>query len=247
MTELHALPFDPEDHAEALRFLERGEMQVLGRIEGSSNITLAAELTLGDAKGLAVYKPIAGERPLHDFETGTLHRREVACYRLSELLGWHVVPPTVLREDAPGGEGSLQLFVPHDPEDNAFTLYERRPDDFRAIALLDVLANNADRKAGHVILGANDERLWAIDNGLTFHVETKLRTVLWPFAGEILDPDELQAIDALRDRAHWEPALIALLDPAELDALDARITALLDEPVFPDEPEDRYPYPWPPI
>jgi len=247
LTELHAFPFDPLDHAEALQLLEQGEIEVLGRIQGSSNITLAAQLTLGDRKGLAVYKPIAGERPLHDFETGTLHRREVACYRLSELLGWHLVPPTILRLDAPGGEGSLQLFIPHDPEDNAFTLYEQRADAFRVIALLDILANNADRKAGHVILGANDDRLWAIDNGLTFHVETKLRTVLWPFAGEILDPDELRAIDALRDRAHWQPTLEELLDAAELDAFAARIAALLDQPVFPEEPDDRYPYPWPPI
>lgn len=248
MTELHVLAFDPEDHADALAFLARADLRVIGRIEGSSNITLAAELTLEDQRGLAVYKPIAGERPLHDFETGTLHRREVACYRLSELLGWHLVPPTILRADAPGGEGSLQLFVPHDPELHAFTLFEaEREDVFRRIVLLDVLANNADRKGGHVILGANDDRLWAIDNGLTFHAEEKLRTVLWPFAGQLLDPSELAAIDAIRDRGVWEPVLAELLAPDELAAFAARIEALLTDPVFPEEPEDRYPYPWPPV
>jgi uncharacterized repeat protein (TIGR03843 family) len=247
VTDLPVFPFDPEDHGEAILFLERGEMTVLGRIQGSSNVTLAVEIVAGDARGLAVYKPIAGERPLFDFATGTLHRREVACYRLAELLGWHLVPPTVLRVDAPGGEGSVQLFVPHDPERTAFTLFDERPDEFRRIVVLDLLANNADRKAGHVVLGERDDRLWAIDNGLTFHVEEKLRTVLWPFAGEPLDAAEIAAVAALRDRDAWEPALSPLLDGDELDALEARIRASLAAPVFPDEPEDRYPYPWPPI
>ena len=112
--------------------------------------------------------------------------------------------------------------------------------------LLDVLANNADRKAGHVILGANDDRLWAIDNGLTFHVDEKLRTVLWPFAGEILDPAELAEIDALR-ATDWRSELGELLAPEELEAFAARIDRLLTEPVFPPEPEDRYAYPWPPV
>lgn len=247
MTELPVFGFDPDDHADAIAFLSTASITVIGRIQGSSNITLAAELVLDGNKGLAVYKPIAGERPLWDFPQGSLHRREVACYRLAELLGSHLVPPTVLREDAPGGEGSLQLFVPHDPSENAFTLFDSRAEVFRRLVLLDAIANNADRKAGHVIRGATDDRLWAIDNGLTFHVEDKLRTVLWPFAGEPFEPSERALLERLRAREVWEPSLSELLAPDELDGLAARIEALLAAARFPDEPEDRYPYPWPPI
>lgn len=241
-TELAFLEFDATNHASATDFLASGEMKVLGRLQGSSNATLAVEVSFDDEFGLAVYKPAAGERPLDDFPQGSLPMRERVTYLLSEALGWHLVPPTILREDAPFGLGSLQLFIPHDPNENAFTLYKEVPEAFRRLVVLDILANNADRKAGHVIRDQRNQRLWAIDNGLTFHTEPKLRTVLWPYAGrpigeEILE--ELKGLDGF--------SLGGLLDPIEAASFKTRLDELLANPVYPSEPDDRYPYPWPPI
>ncbi len=132
---------------------------------------------------LAIYKPQRGERPLWDFPSGTLGRREVATYLVAEAVGWGLVPPTVLRE-GPYGSGSVQLFVEAQEEIHFFTIQDdaRYADDLRRLAALDVICNNADRKAGHCLVDV-DGRLWAIDNALTFHVDPKLRTVIWDFAG----------------------------------------------------------------
>ena len=144
----------------------------------------------------AIYKPVRGERPLWDFEPG-LHKREAAAYRLSEAMGFGVVPPTVLRDDGPLGEGSLQWFVAADHREHYFTIAEQRPDlhpQLRDIAVLDVVANNTDRKSGHCLLAG--DRVWAIDNGLCFAPDFKLRTVIWEFAGDALTPAQL---DGRRD------------------------------------------------
>jgi uncharacterized repeat protein (TIGR03843 family) len=166
-----------------LELLARGEITVKGRLPWASNATFLVEVTRGRATTLAVYKPQRGERPLWDFPRG-LHRREVAAYHLSEALGFGVVPPTLARE-GPYGAGSLQLFVDAEFEEHYFTLRER-PEQRAALTQLcafDLVANNADRKSGHCLLG-RDGRLYAIDNGLCFHAEPKLRTVVWDFAGE---------------------------------------------------------------
>ena len=132
-----------------------------------------------------MYKPGRGERHLWDFPEA-IYRREVAAYELSQALGWDIVPETVERDDAPLGPGSLQRFVPADFSEHHFTLVEHEDyhDQLRTICAFDVVANNADRKSGHCILG-DDGRIWAIDNGLCFHVEPKLRTVIWEFAGRV--------------------------------------------------------------
>ena len=164
---------------------------------------------------LAVYKPLRGERPLWDFPAG-LHRREVAAYQLSEALGWGLVPPTVLRDDAPLGEGSLQLFV--DGRLRAALLHAARgrgPPRRRCArsCLFDLLANNTDRKSGHCLLD-DDGRIWAIDNALCFHADFKLRTVIWEFGGEPMPADRLADVE--RFVAGGVPAaLAALLSPLE--------------------------------
>ena len=158
----------------------------------SSNATFL--VNLGDTGAQAIYKPVRGERPLWDFEPG-LHRREVAAYRLSEAMGFGVVPPTVLRDDGPLGEGSLQWFVAADHREHYFTIAEQRPElhpQLRDIAVLDVVANNTDRKSGHCLLAG--DRVWAIDNGLCFAPDFKLRTVIWEFAGDALTPAQLEAV-----------------------------------------------------
>ncbi len=172
------------DRPAPLDLLLRGELTIKGRMPWSSNGTY---LAAADARGEsvdAVYKPRRGERPLWDFPDG-LFKREVAAYELSEALGWDIVPLTVLRSEGPLGEGSLQLFVPADFEQHYFTLYEdeQHHDRLRTICAFDLLANNTDRKSGHCLLG-EDGQIYAIDNGLSFHHEFKLRTVIWEFGGE---------------------------------------------------------------
>jgi hypothetical protein len=220
-------------------------MEVHGRIAGSSNATLLVTCTLEGAELLAVYKPSRGERPLWDFPSG-LHRREVAAYELSEALGWGVVPETVERFDAPFGVGSVQRFVPEDGAAHYFTLRDD-PQWWPAlsrIAALDVVANNADRKSGHVLLA--EDRLWAIDNGLCFHRLPKLRTVIWDFASDPIDTADLD--DLLRLSESGLPdRLTSLLDPVEAAATAARLDELVAAGRLPEPVEDGDwpPYPWP--
>ncbi len=225
--------------------LLEGEMTVHGRIPGSSNATLLVTCVHRGCELLAVYKPAQGERPLWDFPSG-LHRREVGAYVLSEWLGWGLVPDTVERLEGPYGEGSVQRYVPEDGESHYFTLRDDPAwtDTLVTLAAFDVVANNADRKSGHVLLA--EERLWAIDNGLCFHVEPKLRTVVWDFGGSPLPPGVVDDLGRLlHDGVPDE--LAALLDPDEAAALEDRVALLLDEGVLPALREDDGwpPYPWP--
>lgn len=213
-----------------------------GRLPRSSNVTLLAEVRRGRLATLAVYKPGRGERPLWDFPPG-LYRRELAAFELSEALGWGLVPPTVCRE-GPWGEGSVQLFVPADFRHHYYTLV-RDPvhhDALRRLCLFDLVANNTDRKSGHCLLGP-DGRIYAVDNGLTFHAEPKLRTVIWAFAGETVPEPLRQDLHRLLD-AGLPASLAALLTPAEQRALRGRLRALLAEGRFPQDP-GGWSHPWP--
>lgn len=178
----------------AVAVLCGGEVEILGRMPWSSNATFLVTCRLGDAALPAVYKPADGERPLWDFEPG-IYRREVAAYVLSELMGIGLVPETVTRFDAPMGVGSLQRFVPADFAEHYFTILTdpASHDRLRALATIDIVANNADRKGGHVLLDAGSS-IWAIDNGLCFHEEHKLRTVVWDFAGDPVPYDLLPVL-----------------------------------------------------
>ena len=233
---------------DALRDADAGRLRLL---RDSSNYVFLADLDHPEhGAGLGVYKPQRGERPLYDFAYGTLHGREVAAYELSRLLGWDIVPPTVER-DGPEGLGSMQLFIEHDPAEHFFELRDR--DDLREqlvrMAAFDLVANNADRKGGHVLLDARG-RLWGIDQALCFHDDEKLRTVIWDFAGEEL-PERWRADlgrlhDAMRDRDASAEPLRAFLTDAEADALVERTARLLARPVLPE----MYPWrcvPWPMI
>ena len=209
----------------------------------SSNATFLVELAHDGASALAVYKPARGERPLWDFPPG-LFKRELAAYLLSEALGCGLVPPTVVRDDGPHGEGALQLFVHADFEQHYFTLLENRAhhERLQRICAFDLMANNADRKSGHCLAGP-DGVIWAIDNGLCFNVESKLRTVIWEFGGEPI-PDEL--LDDLRRlaKAPLPDGLAALLTHEELKALGARARAVARAGRFPLDEGGRG-YPWP--
>ena len=200
-------------------------MEVHGRIAGSSNATLLVTCRLQGEELLAVYKPLKGERPLWDFPGG-LFRREVAAYALSEALGWGLVPETVERPEGPFGQGSVQRFVHEDGTSHYFTLRDEpkwHPVLMRLCAF-DIVANNADRKSGHVLLA--EDRLWAIDNGLCFNTQDKLRTVIWDFGGEPLDAGVQEDLGRFAHDGAPE-ALSELLEPAELAATMDRAAWLL--------------------
>jgi uncharacterized repeat protein (TIGR03843 family) len=228
---------------EGRELLEQGELSILGRMPWSSNGTFLASVCHDSDATQAVYKPHRGERPLWDFPGG-LYKREVAAYELSEALGWHLVPLTVLRVEAPLGEGSLQQFVETDFEQHYFTLYEadEHRDQLQALCVFDLLANSTDRKSGHCLLGA-DGRIYAIDNGLSFHQEFKLRTVIWEFGGDPIPTELLDDVSRFVDDG-VPAALAALLDPFERDALLTRARAVVRDPHFPVDHSGRR-YPWP--
>lgn len=233
---------------QATRLLAEGEItELLGYLPWGSNNTILVRVCHEDREALAVYKPRRGERPLWDFPTGTLCEREQAAYVVSEMLGWHIVPPTVLRM-GPHGEGSLQFFVPHDAEQNYFTLGPRFADQVQRISVFDHVINNADRKAGHCLLD-EDGKLWAIDHGLSFHVQPKVRTVIWDFAGQRI-PDQLledlQAFCTLLEDDPEPAELEDLLSARELAALAHRVSRLGETETHPHPGPGRT-YPWPPV
>lgn len=266
-----ALAADPPT---ALHLLREGALTVHGRLTDASNAALYCSITLDGRTAQAVYKPVAGERPLWDFPDGTLAGREVAAYELAAATGWAPVPPTVLR-DGPHGPGMVQLWVepdpdaapllalqdPQGPEEGWLPIVHAEvgegrtallvhPDDprLRRLAVLDAVLNNADRKGGHLIPAA-DGRIYGIDHGVTFNAEGKLRTLLWGWAGQPLPDEALEVLAALAgqlDGALGE-RLAPHLTAAELAALRARVDGLRATGLHPLPSEDWPSIPWPPI
>jgi uncharacterized repeat protein (TIGR03843 family) len=235
---------------EALPFLATAEMEIVGRLVSASNITLLVALH-GDVPGRghvtagAVYKPVRGERPLWDFPDGTLAGREVAAHLLSAAAGWDVVPPTILREDAPVGPGMLQLWVETGDDVDVVDLVRAGDARLRPIALFDAIANNGDRKGGHLLVRP-DGRIQGVDHGVTFNVDPKLRTILWGWRGTALTPAEIRVLLALRRRwAALGESLGPHLLPAEIAAARARLDDLLLTGLFPQPSPDWPAVPWP--
>ena len=237
------------DDTYVLDALSGAEVRDLELLYDSSNYVFLASLVhpeYGEAFG--VYKPVSGEAPLSDFPYGTLHRREVAAYELSCLLGWQMVPPVVEREGA-RGIGSMQLYIEHDPARHYFALRgeEAYREQLVRLAVFDLVTNNADRKGGHILEDGRG-RLWGIDNALCFHRVDKLRTVVWDFAGTLVPGALLADIERVTRCLQSEDAstatLRSLLHPAEVAAFVRRSAALLAQPVLPE----MYPWrcvPWP--
>jgi uncharacterized repeat protein (TIGR03843 family) len=261
-----------------VELLTDGELTVRGRIREASNAALYCTISHEGQEAACIYKPVAGERPLWDFPDGNLARREVAAYEVSEATGWGLVPPTVLRE-GPYGEGMVQLWIEvsageeaaellalvdgEEPEpgwkaigfaevgDGQTALLVHADDErLRRLAVLDAVINNADRKGGHLLPAAGG-RLYAIDHGVTFNTENKLRTLLWGWAGEPLAPEAVDVLKALQETLGETGALAGrlagLITGAELDATRARVTVLLESGKHP-EPTGEWPAnPWPPL
>jgi hypothetical protein len=233
--------------ADILRILEEGQLEMEGLVSWGSNYTFLVEVQHELGQLDAIYKPSRGERPLWDFARGTLCLRERAAYLTSEAIGWALVPPTILR-DGPHGWGSLQLFVDHDPQIHYLTFQGSYLEQSQKVALFDVLINNADRKSGHVLL-SNDDRLWAIDHGVSFHNEFKLRTVIWDFSGQPIPGPLREDLVAFQSWLCYgnDPSLQELgqlLDSSEMDALESRLSRLIEGDMFPHPGSGRH-YPWP--
>lgn len=235
--------------ADIIRMLEKGKLTLEGLIPWGSNYTFLVQIYHETEEVKAIYKPRQGERPLWDFARGTLHQRERAAYLISEALGWGLVPPTILR-NGPHGRGSIQYFVEHDSESHYFTFEGQHPEQIQRIALFDVVINNADRKSGHVLLD-KDNRLWAIDHGVCFHADHKLRTVIWEYAANPIPTDQLTALTELHTAlcVQHEPLwseLENLLSNPEITALQQRVARLVEAGIFPQPGPGRH-YPWPMI
>ena len=227
----------------ALALLAGGDVELRGRMPYSSNATFLVDVAHDGLDAQAIYKPVRGERPLWDFPSGLAHR-EAGAFLVDRALGWDLVPPTVVRDDLPFDEGSLQLFMPARFEEHYFTLVaeERFRPELQRVCALDIVINNTDRKSGHCLLGT-DGTIWAIDNGLSFHCQFKLRTVIWDFAGEGL-PDEVRVdLGALLEDGLPQP-LATALTPQERDATLARTETLLASGRFPSDGHGHR-WPWP--
>ncbi len=266
------MPLADED---AIELLKHGTLELEGRLIDASNATLRAVITGAGVVARCVYKPVAGERPLWDFPDGTLAGREYAAYLISEASGWGVVPPTVLR-DGPLGPGMCQLWIDEDRQDATellgFVPARRVPEGWRRIvsarddrgrpyvlahaddprlarmAIFDAVTNNADRKGGHVIPTV-DSHVYGVDHGICFHVDDKLRTVLWGWSGERLPDDAIEVLEKLRAKveAGLGAELTEHLTDIEIATLAGRIDTLLSTRRFPEPADDRHAVPWPPI
>jgi hypothetical protein len=223
---------------------QHGDLEIKGQFTLGSNYTFLVEVKYKDQTIPAVYKPTRGEQPLWDFEENTLALREVAAYLVSEALGFHFVPYTALREDGPYGAGSLQQFIPHDPEYHYFNFTSEEKLLLKPVVLFDLLINNADRKGGHVFFSADEHRLFAIDHGICFHEDDKLRTVLWDFGGQQIPDDLLSRLDL---NSNLLTDLEPYLSPNEILALRSRADSILNRRLFPRQPRDRRAIPWPPL
>ncbi|MFA7265322.1 MAG: SCO1664 family protein [Candidatus Nanopelagicales bacterium] len=249
-------------------------IDVVGRLVDSSNNALVADLVVSGETRRVVYKPAAGERPLWDFPDGELGRREVAAYHLSAFLGWDQIPMTVWRDDGPAGPGMCQLWIDGGTPDDYISLFApttvptgwlailqgvdsagsevvlAHADDvaLQRLAIFDHLANNADRKAGHLIVATDEEtpRLWAIDHGLTFHTEPKLRTVLWGFADRELPPSIAKDIASFLNRFDgFARSVSAHLTDECLAGVNTRARELIERGCFPVPRDDGPAVPWP--
>jgi len=223
--------------------------KILGLLHGASNYTFLAQLGPHRPSGLrAVYKPAKGESPLWDFDAGTLYQREVAAYELSKVLGWPRIPPTVVRRKAPHGVGALQLFI--EADGRHFLGANQAPmETWMQVALFDVITNNADRKSGHCLFD-KDDNVWVIDHGLTFHVEQKLRTVIWDFAGRELPQELCGDVERALIEAERGPlarSLGTLISPGENRVLKRRLRGILDPKWRFPEPTSAWSIPWPPV
>ena len=225
--------------------LTHGDLQVTGRLVDASNATLYATATRGAHSLVCIYKPIAGERPLWDFPDGCLAHREYAAFVVSDFLGLDLVPLTILR-DGPYGPGMVQQWIDIDEGIDLSQFFSTDHPRLRAMALFDAIINNTDRKIGH-LLPLDQERVLGCDHGVTFHSDDKLRTVLWQWAGESFNADEIKVLEIARTQINADlgDLLAPLLTEIEIRQIERRVTDLLNSGTFPLPNPDWPAVPWP--
>lgn len=231
-----------------LELLRRGTLELQRELPWSSNYTFMGTVSRDEVTAKVVYKPKQGESPLWDFPTGSLYKREEAAFLVSDALGWDLVPPTVSRK-GDFGMGMVQFYIEHDPEEHFFTFRDPWDEQLTRLTLFDVLINNADRKGGHVLREQGGAKLWAIDHGVTFHEEYKLRTVIWELAGDPIPQSYLEALTTFQGcivkGAPLTERLARLLTPLEMRMVRQRLSVLLETGTFPFPRPGRPHVPWP--
>jgi uncharacterized repeat protein (TIGR03843 family) len=237
----------PADDTEALRLLCDGELDLEGRLLDASNVTLVGTIRTDTRAAEAVYKPVAGERPLWDFPDGTLAGREISAFLVSEATGWRVVPPTVLR-DGPFGPGMVQIWMDGDERVDLGAFVRRDDPELRRMAVYDAVVNNADRKGGHII-PMPDGHVYGVDHGICFSVDPKLRTLLWRWAGRPLTAEAVEVLERLSDelRDDLGEQLHEHLTRREVRATQQRVAELLRSGRHPQPSGDWPALPWPPF
>ena len=234
--------------------LQNGSIELRGEFLWGSNYTFLANISYSQEQIAAVYKPSQGVRPLWDFPKDSLAKREVAAFLVGEALSWHLVPPTIYRDDAPFGPGSLQLFIEHDPEYHYFRFSDKHLQRLRPVVLFDIIINNADRKGSHVLIGP-EEQIWLIDHGLCFHEDEKIRTVIWDYSGEPIPKELIRDIRSFSDQVRTNQVdqgelvgnLQKYLSMEEISALSRRAEDLIAAQRFPAPDRNRRYFPWPEI
>lgn len=219
-------------------------LKIIGRLVDASNATLQAVIEDSDPLIKVIYKPIAGERPLWDFEDGNLASRELSAFIVSDVGGFEIVPFTTLR-DGPFGMGMVQQWIEVDNKVDVIEFGQSENTQLKRLALFDAVINNTDRKFGHLLIDKSG-KLYGCDHGVAFHKENKLRTVLWQFAGINFDQAEINLLGALL-KIDWREKLSSYITDEEIQALYIRIQNLIIDGKFP-EPSQNWPaVPWPPV
>ena len=219
--------------------LRHGEILSCQLARLGSNYTFVVNIAFDGVEAYGIYKPRDGEAPLWDFPNGTLYKREYAAYVLSDILGWNLVPFTIIR-DGPYGVGSVQEFIEHDPRENYYTLGGDYADQLRLVCCFDLVANSTDRKPNHLITDSGG-KLWSIDHGLTFHSDIKIRTVIWDFGGDPIPEPLLASLTEFQARLNGPERsmpkrlleLLDLLAPSEVEGLKSRVEWVLTERTYP--------------
>jgi len=224
--------------------LSIGDIKVIGRLIDASNATLVGEIVSLNSSIKVIYKPIAGEKPLWDFQDGNLAFREYCAFLVSDLAGFNIVPATILR-DGPFGLGMVQQWIEIDKTVNVVEFGQSEDSQLRKLALFDSIINNTDRKYGHLLIDS-DEKLFACDHGVSFHSQNKLRTVIWQFAGEKFTTEEKALLERTRG-IDFNGVFENYLTDLEISAFSDRINTLIASGTFP-LPSDEWPaIPWPPV
>lgn len=236
------------DQTQLITQLTEGTFLLQGQFMRGSNYTFLGNIATDNGQMAVVYKPSRGEQPLWDFPVKSLAKREVAAYELSKFLGWDLVPLTIYRKrKLPFGPGSIQLYISHDPTYHYFSFSQTDRASLSQVALFDLIINNADRKGSHVLID-EEHKIWCIDHGICFHVEDKLRTVIWDFANlPLTDPQKSSLQGLLEKSTAITEILLPYLRKSEIRAILRRTTAILKLGVFPFPPKDRRMFPYPPV